>query len=201
MAKKEFPDRLSEQPGFGPAGSEEYQPRKKLDFTDEQGMTIESEPPKDVKPLGELKKGAMMDALASLVQKANENINNSYQLQKDSGDIMMDRIKMKNHPEVAGPRIPDVSLFGGEGMLPREKEYADSMASGMMGSIGTVGSKAAQAAAPEVKAVIAKSGPWMKGATQEVVDAAIAKGEGLANTASPMIREYLQKLKALSKRY
>lgn len=103
-----------------------------------------------------------------LLNKMVQNVNGSGQLAKDSGDIMWDRALMKARPNVQGPPLP-------EQMMPQEKAYMDSMAGGMMGSI-----------APAGKAIV-KSAPWMKGLTQEVVDAAVPVGKGLANSAENTI--------------
>lgn len=179
MANKKEIDRLSQQPGFGPSGSEEYQPKRKLDFSDEEAEPINV--PAPLSPIDrEGKKNALMQMLSSLGNTFADNRASQAQLMQDEATIGLDRLKMAN-PNKIGPRLPDEPL-------PREKEYMDSLGGIAMGSVSPVGK-------------VVKSAPWMKGITKEATDSAIAQGEGLATRGGPAIREYLQKLKALSKRY
>lgn len=71
-----------------------------------------------------------MPNFQNLLDYFGKNIDHAGQLQKDTSRQMMDRIKMSNNPEMQGPPLPDVT--------PEEKEYYDSLSTGMMGSVAPV---------------------------------------------------------------
>lgn len=82
-----------------------------------------------------------MPNFQDLLNYVGNNLKHSADLQKATGKQMMDRISMENHPEFAGPRLPD--------QTDQEKEYYGSIANGMMGSVAPI----AKLAAPVIGAV------------------------------------------------
>lgn len=109
----------------------------------------------------------ILDLLNQKMKHANEVNNNVYQQ-------TLDRVKMMN-PDVQGPRL---SL---NDSTPDEKEYYESLANGVAGSLAPVG-RAARMAEPTAKELAAKL----------ALDSAEASGAnitGLQRAAQPLSRE------------